>query len=366
VASGKSPALAVMFSEALFSRPLVSAALATSLAWLLGCSSAPVPPLPNADAGTGIDARCGEPAPPIYDDAPSGWASVPDLGVNGTTGGEGGEVVAISTTADFVAANERSEPLVIEVSGTIGDGLRLKVGSNKTIRGVGERPTIQGSLDFDGVVNVIARNLYVVGNNCSDGDTPGNCEGGSDAVRISDGSHHVWIDHFDVSDGSDGNLDINDQSDYITISWTKFSYSNTARTHRYSNLIGSGDGNVADRGKLRVTWHHVWWADNVQERMPRSRYGDVHVFNSYYSSRRNSYCVRAGVETRILTEGNYFERVEEPFDIENETGVIESKNNVFDGTEPIATGTAFVPPYTYTPDDPQTVPCSVGQGAGPH
>jgi pectate lyase len=124
---------------------------------------------------------------------------------------------------------------------------------------------------------------------------------------------------------------------------------------------------VADRGKLRVTWHHVWWADNVQERMPRSRYGDVHVFNSYYSSRRNSYCVRAGVETRILSEANYFDGVEDPFDIENDTGVIESKNDFFDGTEPIlGTGTAFVPPYPYTADDPKTVLCSVGQGAGPH
>jgi pectate lyase len=356
-----------MFSEIPSFRPLVSAAMLGSFVGLFGCSSAPPPPIPSeADGGSAIDARCGEPAPPIYDAMPTGWASIDDLGQNGTTGGEGGEVVSVATTDEFIAANARTEPLVIEVSGTIGDGLRLKVGSNKTILGVGERPTIQGSLDFDGVVNVIARNLYVVGNNCSDGDTPGNCEGGTDAVRISDGSHHVWIDHFDVSDGSDGNLDINDQSDYITISWTKFWYSGTERTHRYSNLIGSGDGATGDRGHLRVTWHHVWWADNVQERMPRSRFGDVHVFNSYYSSSRSSYCVRAGVETRILTEANYFDGVQEPFDIEAATGVIESKNNVFRGSEPILTGTAFVPPYAYTPDDPEKVPCSVGQGAGPH
>jgi pectate lyase len=357
-----------MFSETALSRALVSAKTFCLFAGLFGCSSAPVPlPDANADGGSRIDALCGEPAEPIYDGMPIGWASIDDLGQNGTTGGEGGEVVAVATTDDFIAANARAEPLVIEVSGTIGGGRRLEVGSHKTILGVGERPTIQGSLDFDGVVNVVARNLYVVGNNCSDGDTPGNCEGGTDAVRISDGSHHVWIDHFDVSDGSDGNLDINDQSDYITISWTKFWYSGSERSHRYSNLIGSGDGNVADRGKLRVTWHHVWWADNVQERMPRSRYGDVHVFNSYYSSRRNSYCVRAGVETRILSEANYFDGVEDPFDIENDTGVIESKNDFFDGTEPIlGTGTAFVPPYPYTAGDPKTVLCSVGQGAGPH
>ena len=38
-------------------------------------------------------------------------------------------------------------------------------------------------------------------------------------------SHHVWFDHDDISDGSDGNLDITHASDYITISWTKFHYS---------------------------------------------------------------------------------------------------------------------------------------------
>ena len=345
-----------------FLAPQVLGAL---LLGVFGCSSAPVPE-PGADAGDGVVNRCGEPAPPIYDAAPMGWAAVADLGLDGTTGGEGGEVVDVATTQDFIAANERTEPLVIRVSGTIGDGLRLAVGSNKTILGVGERPTVQGSLEIEGVQNVIVRNLYVIGNNCSDG-RDGSCEGGSDAVQISEEAHHVWIDHLDVSDGSDGNLDVNDASDYITISWTKFSYSSTARTHRYSNLIGSGDGRTTDRGKLRVTWHHVWWADNVQERMPRSRYGDVHVFNSYFSSRGNAYCVRAGIETRIRTERNYFDHVSDPFDIENDTGIIESIENHFDGSSAsVATGTTFTPPYAYVADDPLTVRCAVSQGAGPH
>jgi pectate lyase len=340
--------------------------LGVLLPLVFGCSSAPTPE-PSADAGVGTTASCGEPAPPIYDGAPMGWASVADLGLEGTTGGEGGEIVDVSTTQDFILANERVEALVIRVTGTIGEGRRLAVSSNKTILGAGERPTIQGALEIEGVQNVIVRNLYIVGNNCSDG-RDGLCEGGSDAVQISEGAHHVWIDHLDVSDGSDGNLDVNDASDYITISWTKFSYSSVARSHRYSNLIGSGDGRTTDRGKLRVTWHHVWWADNVQERMPRSRYGDVHVFNSYYSSRQNAYCVRAGIETRILTERNYFDHVTDPFDIENDTGIIESIENHFDGTSVsgIATGKTFTPPYAYTADDPLTVPCAVSQGAGPH
>src|SRR5262245_2694518 len=109
------------------------------LAGLVGCSSAPTPE-PGVDAGVGTTASCGEPAPPIYDGAPMGWASVADLGVEGTTGGEGGEIVDVSTTQDFILANERVEPLVIRVTGTIGDSRRLAIGSNKTILGAGDRP----------------------------------------------------------------------------------------------------------------------------------------------------------------------------------------------------------------------------------
>ena len=64
-------------------------------------------------------------------------------------------------------------------------------------------------------------------------------------------SHHIWIDHCDISDGTDGNLDINGGSDFVTISWTKFHYtprtddggsdSTGANGHRFSNLIGSAD-----------------------------------------------------------------------------------------------------------------------------
>jgi pectate lyase len=354
-----------MPTERILPGTLVSAVLGGAACALLGCSSAPAVP-DTGDAGRGPTDSCGEAPSPVYDAAPIGWASVPDLGLEGTTGGEGGETVDVATTQDFVVANARTEPLVIQVSGTIGDGERLKVGANKTIVGVGERPTIQGALEIEEASNVIVRNLYVVGNDCADA-VDGDCQRGTDALHIGDGAHHVWIDHVDVSDGSDGNLDVNGAADYITVSWSKFSYSGTARSHRYSNLIGSSDDNFDDRGKLRVTFHHSWWADNVQERMPRSRFGDVHVFNSYYSAKGNSYCIRAGVETRILAEGNYFDHVRDPFDIDSATGMIESKDNQFDGTRVTATtSTSFQPPYAYTLDAAEKVPCAVSQGAGPH
>ena len=37
--------------------------------------------------------------------------------------------------------------------------------------------------------------------------------------------HHVWIDHCEVWDAYDGNMDITHGSNWITVSWTKFRYS---------------------------------------------------------------------------------------------------------------------------------------------
>jgi hypothetical protein len=139
---------------------------------------------------------------------------------------------------------------------------------------------------------VIIRNIKIVGYGVGDCaldpsyDASVGCSSGDDAVSIS-GSNHVWFDHCDISDGTDGNLDINNGADFITISWTKFHYTprtdptgndNTgAEGHRFSNLIGSSDTVPADVGHLNVTWHHDWWAENVNQRMPRAAPEDSHA-----------------------------------------------------------------------------------------
>jgi pectate lyase len=57
----------------------------------LACSSAPRN-LPPAEV---------EVVPPTYPERPTGWASIEDLGLDGTTGGEGGVVVEVGTTAEL-------------------------------------------------------------------------------------------------------------------------------------------------------------------------------------------------------------------------------------------------------------------------
>lgn len=187
-----------------------------------------------------------------------------------------------------------------------------------------------------GSSNIIIRNLnfsgYAVGN-CAldpDYDSGEGCSSGNDAIGINGDAHHVWVDHCSVKDGADGNLDITNNADFVTVSWTKFSYtprtdnqgadSTGAAGHRFSNLVGGTDSapsGFPGTRPLNVTWHHNWWADGVVERQPRVRYGRNHLFNNYYSSSNSNYCVRAGIQARVLLQGNYFDGVKDAHEFNN-------------------------------------------------
>lgn len=326
----------------------------------LACSSAPTD-VPMA--GTSAIA-----SPPPFDTVATGWASVADLGLPGTTGGEGGPVVTVSTTADFVAQAKSTTPSIILVSGVLGEGTRATITSNHTIIGL-PGAEFHGGLKVSGGSNIIVRNLKIVGNNCAD--SPDDCSAGADAVSIGDGAHHIWVDHCDISDGSDGNLDVNGGADYVTISWTKFSYSGLrAGGHQFSNLVGSSDDEPADVGHLRVSYHHVWWADHVSERMPRVRYGRVHIWNSAYTAVGNKYCVGLGYFANILTESNVFLGVRNPIEsrsYSNAQSVVVSRGNLYvnaSGSVEDLGDAVFAPPYAYTRDDTFGLQDALAAGAG--
>lgn len=154
----------------------------------------------------------------IFTAGPIGWASVDDgLGQTGTTGGGDTAPVTVNTIEELTAAAIGTTPAVIQIAASMVG--RLRVGSNKTIEGL-PGVVFTGHIGFSGSVNAILRNLKIVGFNCTD--SPTDCSAGDDAVTIDNRSHHIWVDHCDISDGSDGNLDIVGASDYVTVSWTKF------------------------------------------------------------------------------------------------------------------------------------------------
>ncbi|MFI5840401.1 polysaccharide lyase family 1 protein [Catenuloplanes sp. NPDC051500] len=343
---------------ALAAAGLLYAASSTSAATLLtdtfeDGNSDPTPTLPPTE-------------PPIDPGAPpAGFASVNALGQNGTTGGAGGPTVTVSTAASFLTAIATPGPLNIRVSGVLTlPGPMHDVTSDKTIVGVGAASGLTGgglniglpvsaatSPPADAVHNVIVRNLNFTG-------TP------DDAINVQMFSHHVWLDHNDLSDGYDGLIDIKRGSSYITVSW------NHTHDHTKNMLLGHDDSNGAqDTGWLKVTYHHNWF-DRTPQRNPRVRFGEpVQVVNNYFVY-NTDVGVACQVNAGCVIEGNYFEDVEEPASnsYAGPNGRCVARNNVFAGESgtPVCSGTVQEPStyYSYTVEDPNGIKAAVTAGAG--
>jgi pectate lyase len=227
--------------------------------------------------------------PVLAMDCPVGWAAVNALGQNGTTGGGNGAVVHVTTKTAFATYAGSSTPYTIIIDGT-SDGSwtvtnTVSVNSHKTIIGANAGIVFNGfGLDINGKQNIILRNLTIK-------------NGYPDALSFR-ASHHIWIDHCDLSACYDGLLDISVGSDYGTVSWTKF------HNHDKVSLVNGGTSHFEDIGKERMTYHHNWFADTVQ-RNPRIGYGKDHVFNNYYTN-ISSYCVGYHSQASVLVESNYF------------------------------------------------------------
>ena len=210
------------------------------------------------------------------------------------------------------------------------DRVRIRIGSNTTIVGVDKHATIRGGwFDIRGsstvnVTNIIIRNLTFEDTyDCFPEWSPTDGALGAwnalyDSISLRN-TDHVWIDHNTFRDREtaddtlphyfrvlfqvhDGLLDITNASDLVTVSWNRF------ENHDKVMLIGSSDSATADRGKLRVTLHHNLFED-VGQRAPRVRFGQVHVYNNYYEIGNVDnyvYSWGAGRESAIYAENNFF------------------------------------------------------------
>jgi pectate lyase len=319
----------------------------------------------GGDAGTAPDADGGLPdaADSVLLPGLVGWASVAGQGSTSTIGGAAGRVVTARTAAELQEYASSSEPLVIRVCGTIR-APSVQVTSNKTLVGVGTQATLEGGLRIRGtsdinVRDVVVKNLRVNGAySAVDGA----------AIQVYN-AHHVWIDHSEVWDSIDGLIQVVHGSDFVTVSWTKFHFTQETpdKEHRFACLIGHDDLNVAeDEDHLRVTMHHNWWADYIRQRAPRVRFGDVHLFNNYWSSAGNDYSIWAAMGSRLLIEQNHFEGVTNPHELHDPDAQILTAGNIYEDTSGIiaSTSTAFTPPYIYEAQPAAQVAAAVTAGAG--
>ena len=278
--------------------------------------------------------------------------------VNGkTTGGLGGKTVTVTSLSALKSAAGSTSPTIIIVKGTITGSEGITVRSNKTF--IGESgATLDGpGLLMYNVSNIIVKNISFKN------------AAASDAITIKDRTHHVWVDHCSFTTPKyDGNLDITQESDFITVSWNKFSNSTL------NSLIGGGDASTSDKGKLNVTYHHNFFTNNY-ERNPSIRFGRAHVFNNYYYNTFSStagYGIASRMGAIVRAENNYFENVKgNPLVTIGPTHGFFSavSSNVFKncGSNKIQTSSSsWAPTYSYKSVliSAANVPAAVKAGAG--
>lgn len=302
---------------------------------------------------------------------PSGWATQN----GGVTGGGSATPTVVSTYDALKNALASKTIKVIHIQGTItfpsNGRLTIQDKTGFTIIGLPGAKLISVDLTASGsgifymkrCSDLIMRNIIFEGPGAYDAD-------GNDNLTV-DACTNVWIDHCEFHDSMDGNLDLKNAADLISITWCTFSYEKKpipkgpggSDDHRYSNLIGSSDGATGDAGKLRITFQYCWWGEGCRERMPRVRYGKIHLVNNLFSSSVSNHCIRAAYKADILAEGNYFDNQKLPIDLyDGDYTGVKGINNY--GASNVTKGTPFTPPYTLTVASPASIVSPIKSCAG--
>jgi pectate lyase len=309
----------------------------------------------------------------------------------GTTGGGGGATVRATTgTAIHQALCSRassSTPITIEVQGTINHGnttkvsgsscntaadkIELKEISNVTIIGVGSGAVFdQLGIHIRDSSNIIIQNVTV--RNVKKSGSP--TSNGGDAIGMESTVRNVWVDHVNLEAsggedaGYDGLFDMKDNTQYVTLSYSKLS--NSGR----GGLIGSSE---SDTSNGYVTFHHNLYT-NIDSRTPLLRGGLAHIYNnSYVSLNESGINSRAGARAKV--ENNYFKNSMNVLGTfyTDAAGYWQASGNILDNvtwsakdseTNPagpsMPSNTTVSIPYSYSLDNAACVPALVAATAG--
>ncbi|KAI8623539.1 pectate lyase a [Xylariaceae sp. FL1651] len=255
---------------------------------LAGLASAVPIPTENGP----LDGRTVEKRATITDACPVGYCTLN----GGTTGGAGGTTTTVSSLAAFTAAVQAAGPAVVLVSGTLTGAVKVNVTSNKTIIGKTGSSLTGIGLTLLGQSNIIIRNLKSSKVLAEYGD-----------VVTVQKSTNVWIDSCDFSsdldhdkDYYDGLIDIVHASEWVTVS------NSYLHDHWKGGLVGhSSDNGAEDTGHLHITYYGNWW-DNINSRTPMYRFGQGHIFNSYFTNGGDT-VINTRDFAEILVESAVFE-----------------------------------------------------------
>jgi pectate lyase len=283
-----------------------------------------------------------------------------------------------------------------------------------------------------------------------------------DYIAVDNGSSHVWIDHCTFGKAYDGIVEVKTGSNHVTVSWCRFLEDDggtnswvrqqivalegnaaahpmyaflranrfsvddivaISRSQKKGHLVGATAFTPAN-ADLSVTLHHNLYL-GMQDRIPRVRGGNVHVFNIHVDN-RNAHAARLRYDARVaamspehaakLSDGTYHFGVTQNGAIATEGGAVLVEKSYFEGVRnllrnnqgdrenPAHTGkiravdvifihgktkfrgdsetpghpfgpvqAAVIPfawtgfetlPYSYAPHDPEQLPAMLAAGAG--
>lgn len=258
---------------------------------------------------------------PYDENAPVGWASIGQE----CTGSNNQNPVVVTSEEELRAAmqackgGKASKTIYISGQITINEKLRYDKMTNCTIYGLPGSALVNrnhnDNADYAGFFfcqnweNCIFRNVTLLGAGAYD-------ISACDNIQLVE-SKNIWIDHCDIQDGVDGNLDAKTKSDNLTISWCKFSYliapwirEGESDDHRCSSMWGSSDNRGDDEGYLNATFANCWWYHGCGQRCPRIRFGKVHIVNCLWENGTEDdpaqYCVGIGHSSKLYIENSDF------------------------------------------------------------
>ncbi|PPD99411.1 hypothetical protein GOBAR_DD03574 [Gossypium barbadense] len=220
----------------------------------------------------------------------------------GTTGGKDGDFYVVTDPIDNAAdPNPRTlrhlvtknGPLWIIFKGPMTIKLQeeLIVTSDKTIDARGANAEI-----FTGTVHLI---IPAKGGKIKDGENHHGLRGDSDGDGVSlYGATNVWLDHLSLHHCTDGLIDLVQGSTAVTISSCHFT------DHNDVMLFRASDSYSADN-KMQVTVALNHFGKGLVERMPRWRFGFIHVVNNDYNH-WFLYAIGGTSNPTIISQGNRY------------------------------------------------------------
>ncbi|KAF7802943.1 pectate lyase-like [Senna tora] len=232
-----------------------------------------------------------------------------------TTGGLGGRIYVVTDDSDDDVLEPKKgtlrwgviqeEPLWITFKHDMVIKLKeeLMVNSNKTIDGRGAHVQIKdgGGITLQFVSNVIIHGLRIRNIKSKKGgmirdsvDHVGlRTRSDGDAIGLF-GATNVWIDHISMANCDDGLIDVIMGSTAVTISNCHMTKHNDVPGEAYS-----GDKVM----QITVAFNH--FGKGLIQRMPRCRFGWVHVVNNDYTHWM-MYAIGGSSNPIILSQGNRF------------------------------------------------------------